>query len=43
VIFLAVPQQYIASFELNGPPGEGTLRGLGLLFLMWNVPYAMAL
>ncbi len=43
VVFLAVPQQYVASFELSGPPGEGMLRGLGLLFLMWNVPYAVAL
>ena len=43
VVFLAVPQQYVASFELSGSPGEGMLRGLGLLFLMWNVPYAVAL
>ena len=43
IAFLAAPQLYAASFELNGPPGEGMLRGLGLLFLMWNVPYAVAL
>ena len=43
VAFLVAPQLYTASFELNGPPGEGMLRGLGLLFLMWNVPYAVAL
>jgi len=43
IVFLAVPQQYVASFELSGAPGEGMLRGLGLLFLMWNVPYAVAL
>lgn len=43
LVFLAVPQQYVASFELSGAPGEGMLRGLGLLFLMWNVPYAVAL
>jgi hypothetical protein len=43
IAFLVVPQLYAASFELSGPPGEGMLRGLGLLFLMWNVPYAVAL
>ena len=43
IVFLAAPQLYAASFELSGSPGEGMLRGLGLLFLMWNVPYAVAL
>jgi hypothetical protein len=43
ILFLAAPQLYAASFELSGPAGEGMLRGLGLLFLMWNVPYAVAL
>jgi len=43
VVFLAAPQMYAASFELSGSPGEGMLRGLGLLFLMWNVPYAVGL
>jgi hypothetical protein len=43
ILFLVAPQLYAASFELSGPPGEGMLRGLGLLFLMWNVPYAVAL
>ena len=43
VVFLWSPQRYVSSFELSGPAGEGMLRGLGLLFLMWNVPYAVAL
>lgn len=43
VVFLWSPQLYVSSFELSGPAGEGMLRGLGLLFLMWNVPYAVAL
>ena len=43
IFFLVAPQLYAASFELSGPAGEGMLRGLGLLFLMWNVPYAVAL
>jgi hypothetical protein len=43
VVFLWSPARYVSSFELSGPAGEGMLRGLGLLFLMWNVPYAVAL
>jgi len=43
IAFLAAPQVYAPGFELAGPAGEGIVRGLGLLFLMWNVPYAVAL
>jgi hypothetical protein len=43
IVFMIAPQLYAYRFELSGPPGEGMLRGLGLLFLMWNVPYAVAL
>ncbi|HVP21341.1 MAG TPA: hypothetical protein VMS73_05715 [Anaerolineaceae bacterium] len=43
LLFLAVPQAYTPAFELSGPVGEGMLRGMGILFLMWNVPYAVAL
>ncbi len=43
VVFLAAPQAYAPSFELAGAAGEGMVRGLGVLFLMWNVPYAVAL
>ena len=43
LVFLWSPQAYVSSFELSGAAGEGMLRGLGLLFLMWNVPYAVAL
>ncbi len=42
VAFLAAPQAYTPAFELAGPAGEGMVRGLGVLFLMWNVPYAVA-
>lgn len=41
--FLIQPGLYAPAFELSGAPGEGMLRGLGVLFLMWNVPYAVAL
>ncbi len=43
IAFLAAPQAYAPAFELAGPAGEGMVRGLGVLFLMWNVPYAVAL
>jgi hypothetical protein len=40
--FLFSPQNYTAGFELQGSVGEATLRGIGLLFLMWNIPYLFA-
>lgn len=43
LVFLIWPEKYTGSFELSGAPGEAMLRGLGVLFLMWNVPYAVAL
>ena len=41
--FLIWPDRYAASFELSGAVGESALRGMAVLFLMWNVPYAVAL
>lgn len=41
--FIIAPQAYAPAFELAGAPGEGMVRGMGILFLMWNVPYAFAL
>ncbi len=43
LVFLLWPQNYISAFELEGIVGETMLRGLGVLFLMWNVPYAVAM
>jgi len=40
LLFTLVPEDYIYSFELSGPSG---VAGMGVLFLMWNVPYAVAL
>jgi hypothetical protein len=42
-LFLLQPEVYAPGFELSGDAGAGMLRGMGLLFLMWNVPYAVAL
>lgn len=41
--FLLAPTPFAAGFELGGVPGDTAIRGIGILFLMWNVPYAVAL
>lgn len=41
--FLSAPATYAPGFELSGPAGEAMVRGMAVLFLMWNVPYAVAL
>ena len=43
VAFLVSPENYAPAFELDGVSGEGMVQGLGVLFMMWNVPYAVAL
>ena len=41
--FLIAPATYASGFGLDGVSGQAAVRGIGLLFLMWNVPYAVAL
>lgn len=41
--FIIRPDLSTWGFELQGETGEAMVRGLGVLFLMWNVPYALAL
>jgi hypothetical protein len=43
LVFLISPAIYAASFELTGLPGAVVIRGMAVLFIMWNVPYAFAL
>jgi hypothetical protein len=43
VQFLAQPEVFAAGFELSGAAGTGMISGMGILFLMWNVPYVVAL
>jgi hypothetical protein len=43
LVFLITPGRYAASFDLHEPPGLYMIQGLGLLFLMWNIPYLVAL
>lgn len=40
--FMLAPQNYAYGFEMTGAAGEAMLRGMGLLFLMWNIPYMFA-
>ncbi len=37
--FIVRPGAYAPSFELEGLPGEVMVRGIGVLFLMWNATY----
>jgi hypothetical protein len=43
IAFLLQPAVYAPGFELSGAAGAGMIRGMGILFLMWNVPYTVAL
>ena len=43
LVFLLWPERFASGFELTGIPGTATMRGTGILFLMWNVPYLVAL
>jgi hypothetical protein len=43
VIFFFSPASFVPAYELSGTAGEAAVRGVGLLFLMWNVPYLFAL
>jgi len=42
-IFIFSPDRFAPSYELSGAAGEAAVRGIGVLFLMWNVPYLFAL
>jgi len=37
--FVLHPELYAPSFEVGGVPGQALVRGMGILFLMWNVTY----
>lgn len=37
--FVVSPGRYTAAFELQGVPGRTMVRGIGVLFLMWNATY----
>lgn len=41
--FLVSPGIFAPGFEVSGTPGDAIMRGYGILFLMWNVPYLVAM
>jgi hypothetical protein len=43
LVFLLSPAVYAPGFELIGTPGAAAVRGFAVLFLMWNIPYLVAL
>jgi hypothetical protein len=43
LVFLLNPGVFAPGFELTGLPGEAAVRGFAILFIMWNVPYLLAL
>ena len=42
-VFLIWPGEYASRFELAGIGGLAVVQGMGVLFLMWNIPYLAAL
>lgn len=42
IMFLVWPDRLLLAYELQGAAGIAALRGIGLLFLMWNIPYMVA-
>jgi hypothetical protein len=41
-LFMLRPADFAYGFEMSGAAGEAMTRGMGLLFLMWNIPYIFA-
>jgi len=41
-VFIFSPAVFVHAYELSGDAGEAAVRGIGVLFLMWNVPYVYA-
>jgi hypothetical protein len=42
LMFIISPGVFAPGFELAGLPGDAAVRGTGILFVMWNVPYLFA-
>lgn len=42
ILFMAQPGSFIQGFQLSGIPGITMVQGLGILFVMWNIPYIFA-
>ena len=40
--YLLNPSAYVGAFELQGMPGRTAVMGMGILYIMWQVPYIFA-
>jgi hypothetical protein len=40
--FILAPEKFTYAYELSGAVGEALVRGTGVFFLMWSVPYLFA-
>lgn len=43
LVFWLNPGMFAPGFELAGIPGSAAIRGFAVLFVMWNIPYLVAL
>lgn len=43
ILFILQAERFAPSFEVTGVSGDSIVRGMGILFLMWNIPYGFAL
>jgi hypothetical protein len=43
LVFWLNPGGFATGFELTGIPGAAAVRGFAVLFVMWNIPYLVAL
>jgi hypothetical protein len=42
-VFILAPESFARAYELSEIPGEAAVRGFGILFLMWSIPYVYAI
>lgn len=43
ILFIVHPEKSAPGYELSGVTGNFAIQGMGILFLMWSVPYIFAL
>jgi hypothetical protein len=43
LVFFLKPEAFSQGFELSSVPGAAAVRGIAVLFVMWNIPYLVAL
>lgn len=41
-LFLLTPEKYVSGFSVSGIVGRMLVQSLGILFIMWNIPYFFA-